>query len=307
MKQVLIDCDGAAIPAALRARPDVLHKSLNQRGPQANVNLRIQSPSSTLLTRVEDRAADLVRLASYVYAADQSISRGGEADVHGDNWKRQFTLYIPVSDLEFWNQECVRQSLSETLFFASEDVWNFHFTQASPEQGQLTFDLDSNSVLGYPDSLYLFSGGLDSLCAVLEAAVQQGTHPLLVSHSPAFNIRSRQHRLAQTLKERFGDRWTFPLINVPIHLAGAEASDYSQRTRSFLFASLGTVFAQRLGLPEVGLADNGVVSLNLPINGQVIGARASRSTHPKFLRLFNRFAQQVFPRAPKVVNPLWDR
>ena len=307
MKQVLVDCDGAAIPATLRATPDVLHKSLNHRGPKANMNLRIQSPSSTLLTRVEDRAADLVRIASYVYAADQSVSRGGEADVHGDSWKRQFTICIPVSDLEFWNEECVRQSLSETLFFATEDAWNFHFTQASPEQGQLTFDLDPNSVLGNPDSLYLFSGGLDSLCAVLEAVVQQGKHPLLVSHSPAFNIRSRQHRLAQTLKERFGDHWTFPLINVPIHLTGSEAGDYTQRTRAFLFASLGTVFAQRLGLLEVGLADNGVVSLNLPINGQIIGAKASRSTHPKFIRLFNRLVQQMFPNSPRVVNPLWDR
>lgn len=285
----------------------MLYKSLNHRGPRANVNLRIQSPSSTLLTTVEDRAADLVRIASYVYAADQSVSRGGEADVHGGDWKRQFTLCIPVNEPQFWNEECIGESLGATLNFASEDTWRFHFTQASPEQGQLTFDLDPNAVLGNPDSLYLFSGGLDSLCAVLEAAVQQGKHPLLVSHSPAFNVEGRQRRLAKILQDCFEVHWEFPLMKVPIHLTGADASDYTQRTRSFLFASLGSVFAHRLGLPEVCLADNGVVSLNLPINGQVIGARASRSTHPKFIKLFNQFIEQIFPSGPMVTNPLWDR
>lgn len=306
MKQVLVDCDGASVPTTQLGLEAPLRSSLNHQGPEANVNLRIQSPSNTLLTRVDARAADLVRIASYVYAADQSVSRGGEADVHGDDWKRQFTLYIPVSEPEFWNEESVSKALGETLTFASDDTWNFHFTRALPEQGQLTFELDPNSVLGNPDSLYLFSGGLDSLCAVLEAAVQ-GKRPLLISHSPAFNIRSRQNQLAQTLRERFKGCWIFPLMSVPIHLTGSEARDYTQRTRSFLFASLGTVFAQRLGLPEVCLADNGVVSLNLPINGQVIGARATRSTHPKFIRLFNGLTQQVFPGGPRVVNPLWDR
>jgi hypothetical protein len=296
MRQVLVGCDGAKVPASQLGPQAPLRRSLNHREPEANVNLRIQSPSSTLLTRVDARAADLVRIASYVYAADQSVSRGGEADVHGDDWKRQFTLYTPVSEPGFWNGESVSKPLGEVLAFVSDDTWNFHFTQASPEQGQLTFDLDPNSILGNPDSLY----------AVLEA-VAQGKRPLLISHSPAFNIRSRQHRLAQTLRKRFQDYWIFPLMSVPIHLTGSDPSDYTQRTRSFLFASLGIVIAQRLGLPEACLADNGVVSLNLPINGQLIGARASRSTHPKFLRLFNRFSQEVFPDGSRVSNPLWDR
>lgn len=73
MKQVLVGCDGATIPAGSLEESGPLLRSLNHRGPEANVNLRIQSPSSTLLTNVEDRAAD------------QSVSRGGEADVHGDD------------------------------------------------------------------------------------------------------------------------------------------------------------------------------------------------------------------------------
>jgi hypothetical protein len=99
MRQVLVGCDGAKVPASQLGPQAPLRRSLNHREPEANVNLRIQSPSSTLLTRVDARAADLVSIASYVYAADQSVSRGGEADVHGDDWKRQFTLYTPEVNL----------------------------------------------------------------------------------------------------------------------------------------------------------------------------------------------------------------
>ncbi|MDA0734992.1 MAG: 7-cyano-7-deazaguanine synthase [Chloroflexi bacterium] len=307
MKQFLVGCDGATIPPAPQESAVLLRQSLNHRGPEANLNLGIQSPSSALLASVEHRAADLVRLASYVYAADQSVSRGGEADAHGDSWKRHFILHLPVSDLEFWNREQVKESLAETLNFASDDTWDFHFTEMMAEQSQLHLELDPTSVLGNPDGVYLFSGGLDSLCAVLEAAVQQGKRPLLVSHSPAFNIRNRQHSLARLIRERFREDWSFPLMSVAIHRTGSDARDYSQRTRAFLFASLGAVIADRLAITDVCLADNGVVSLNLPINGQLIGARATRSTHPKFLRLFNRFIQLMFANGPKVSNPLWNR
>ena len=117
--------------------------------------------------------------------------------------------------------------------------------------------------------------------------MQLGKKPLLVSHSPAFNIESHQRKLASAVRDRFQQIWSFPLIRVGIHRTGSDPSDYSQRTRSFLFASFSSAVANLVGLADVFLADNGVVSLNLPVNGQLVGAKASRSTHPKFLKLFN--------------------
>jgi hypothetical protein len=58
--------------------------------------------------------------------------------------------------------------------------------------------------------VFLFSGGLDSLCAVVEAAFLQGKKPLLVGHSPAYHIMGRQRRLAETLGERHGGWNPFP-------------------------------------------------------------------------------------------------
>ena len=307
MKRVVVDCDGAIVPQVALDPEVPIRRSLNHRGQSANVNLQIQTPATVLLAGIDGRAGDLVRIASYVYAADQSVSRGGEADVYGDGWRRHFVVYIPVTDLEFWSQEPVSQALSDALGFVSGDVWNFQFSQAVPEQRLLTLDIDPSQVFGEPDGVYLFSGGLDSLSAVLEGAVQHGKKPLLVSHSLAFNIAGRQRNLAKAVRDRFQQMWSFPLIRVAIHRTGSDPSDYSQRTRSFLFASLSSAVANLVGLADVFLADNGVVSLNLPINGQLVGAKASQSTHPKFLKLFNQFVGMVFPGGPTVKNPLWDR
>ena len=64
--------------------------------------------------------------------------------------------------------------------------------------------------------------------------------------------------------------------------------EYTQRTRSFLFAALGVTFARMSGLDRLRFYENGVVSLNLPPSPQVVGARASRTTHPRVLGGFTR-------------------
>lgn len=307
MKRALFRCDGALAPTSLGAKGWDVEGSLDHRGPQANLNLRIESPAHTLLASIEDRAADLVRIAAYVYAADQLVRRGGEADVHGDAWERIFTLCLPVSDPAFWADSQVAEGLEGALRFLSGDRWEFHFTQAAPSERQLAFEVDQRTSLGNPNAVFLFSGGVDSLCAVVEAASAHGRKPLLVGHSPAFHLATRQRSLATALRGQLGTDWHFPYLSVAIHRRGPDPRDYTQRTRSFLYATLGTVIADRLGIPEAALAENGVVSLNLPINDQLVGAKASRSAHPRFLRLFNELAELVLPNKPQLVNPLWSR
>jgi hypothetical protein len=308
MKRILVTCDGAPVPASLRSQQwDVPPVTLRHRGPKANLNLHVESPSHALLTGVQDRAADLLRMAAYIYAADQMVRRGGEADLYGDFWERDFTMCIPVNDPEFWSDKAASGALSRVLHFVSADRWSFMFSRAAPQERQLPFDVDPNTELGNPDSVYLFSGGTDSLCAVVEAVTKECRRPLLVAHSPAFHIASRQRALVQALNDRYRQEWQFPRISVAIHRTGSDPREYTQRTRFFLYATLGALIADRLELPTVALADNGVVSLNLPINDQLIGTMASRSAHPKSMRLFNEFVGLVLPSKPSLTNPLWSR
>jgi hypothetical protein len=77
----------------------------------------------------------------------------------------------------------------------------------------------------------------------------------------------------------------------------------TQRCRSFLFAALGATFATMLKLTRLRFYENGVVSLNLPPSAQVVGARASRTTHPRVLDGMTRLFSALAGRRFTVENP----
>lgn len=306
MARALFLCDGASKPWEWRDRAWEVEEVIRHHGPKADLNLRVENLSHRVLGTIDARASDLVRIAAYVYGADQSVRRGGSKDVYGAAWRRTMALSIPVVDPDFWSQEEIRQALQDALDFVSDDDWEFHFSPGAPEAGQLVLNVDKAALLSRPDSVILFSGGADSLCATIEKAVDGRSRPLLISHRPTPPVDSRQKILLSGLRERFAT-WAFPQLGFWIHRRGSEAVETSQRSRAFLFASLGTAVASALNLRDVVLADNGVVSLNIPFNAQLVGALATRSTHPKFLRLFNRFIQAVFDDPPQLSNPLSNR
>lgn len=304
--RVLFRCDQAEVPVQLARQRWDEQNVINRRGLAANLNLRAENLAGTLLPQIEDRAADLVYIAAYVYAADQMFSRGGLADASDKRWRRSLALCIPVSDPDFWMRYAIREQLAEVLGFLTEDAWEFAFSAAPHEACQLPLTLDEVAVREYPDSVLLFSGGADSLCAAIESVVVRGERPVLVSHRPATHLDSRQKRLADELKRRF-PQWAFPHISFGIHRMKSDASERTQRSRAFLFAALGAAVAGQLGLSRITLADNGIVSLNLPISRQLVGALASRSTHPKFLRAFSDLITLVLSRPVEVANLLWAR
>lgn len=306
MTAALFQCDGASIPPAFKSVEWDVTQSLNSRGPAATLNLRLENLSHALLATIGAHAADLVRIAAYAYAADQSVSRGGPADIYGRKWRRRFALAVPVSDPAFWNDADVCSRLEQLLEFASDDQWELQFCKAAPDVEQLLLGLGEKALLNDPDSVVLFSGGADSLCATVDAVVAQNKRPVLVSHRPAPNVDAQQKQLVAELRLRL-PVWDFPQISVWVHRKGSDASDTSQRTRAFLFASIGAAVASQLGITDLLLSDNGVTSVNLPINAQLVGALASRSTHPKLLRLFNDLAARMSEPPVVARNSLSDR
>ena len=77
MRCALVQCDGAAIPSELESTSWDIRETISHRGRNPNLNLRLQSLSHALTKTIDSFAADLVRIAAYVYAADQSVRRGG--------------------------------------------------------------------------------------------------------------------------------------------------------------------------------------------------------------------------------------
>jgi hypothetical protein len=70
---------------------------LDLGGDDPNVDLEIVDISRRLSSNVPDVIVDLIEIASYVYCADQAVTRGGEGVlVSGAGWRRHFLFHIPV-------------------------------------------------------------------------------------------------------------------------------------------------------------------------------------------------------------------
>lgn len=304
MNEVLVLGDDVKTPAGASRTADVL--KLNTTGRNPNIRLHVDAFRTKFLRDLPDRFDDLIRLAAFVYSADTRVSRGTDKDVFAKKWSRKFRMVLPVHDLDFWNDPGTLESLTETLNFLTGDKFSFQFVKRSNrelKQGLFQFK-DLLDPLPYVDVVIPFSGGSDSLAAVL-LAVREGRKPILVSHRPAPKIDKRQKDLVALLRAKYKE-WGFPHLSLWVNrIKGDRAVDYSQRSRSFLFTSLSVVAAAMLNTDEVRVCDNGVVSINLPQSGQNVGTFLSRSTHPRYLSSAQEFMRMATGREGlSVHNPL---
>jgi hypothetical protein len=297
----LVLCGGATAQQS----GDASRLELNLHGPSANVRLKIEDISRRLLANISDVHADLLEIASYIYAADSAIRRGGNTDAQlGARWRRKLRFVIPMRRPNLWSSDSILGALVETIGFLSDDDYWFEFRPLeNPLAVERYFPLSgAEDVKFTPDEVILFSGGLDSFAGTVEELVAFGKKVALVSHRSAAKIVGAQDRLIRQLRSRFGaDR----ILHVPVwaNLKGRLASEPTHRTRSFLFAVLGAVTAQMLDRKRICFFENGVVSLNLPPVGQVVGARATRTTHPQALAGFRRVLSAVFGQFFDISNP----
>ena len=290
MSSVLVLCEGAS------GNPDNYDKTITLTHSHlrtSNILFKIDEYYNSLAGKLDDIYLDLLRIATYVYVADTSVRRGGEADIWGKKWRRHFSFVIPVLMPELWNSPDINTSLKETLHFLTDDNYEFNFIQwKNPEKQEfLNLFKTANDGIG-ADCVVLFSGGLDSLYAAGKLSIIEGRKPLLISHASVNKLASRQREVVHSLREHITN-WTFPHWIVRISRHGREGPERTQRSRSFLFLALGITAASGLNVKEVFLCDNGIVSINLPPSSQTIGAMASRTTHPRFIKNMNKLLQHL--------------
>ncbi len=284
---------------------------LDLYGPSRNVRLHLWEVRRTLWRDIPKVLRDLLDLAAYVAAADQAIDRadGGRVDGPGlgGGWRRAYRFRVPVREPDLWNSDPVLDALVPTLSFLSDDQYAFEFCPLQKDTALDGFiDFDETPFDGAVEEVVSFSGGLDSLAGAVIEAVVQKRQILLVNHRSTSKLVPHHERLVRALEARAGDRAP---VHVPVRANRAESvgGEYTQRTRSFLFAALGVMFARMIGLDRFRFYENGVVSLNLPPSPQVVGARASRTTHPRVLAGFGRLFTALLDRPFAVENPfLWD-
>jgi len=308
-KRYLVLCGGVRLPVLTpewKAAP-VLRLAIG-RG-RHDVHLRLDHLSGRLATGLPEVAIDLLELAAYVYTSDQAITRGGHIEIeYGEHWRRHFRFEVPVRCPDIWRNASVKDALTQTLSFLADDDYEFNFTRRRnpPPLSRYLFDaVEPDTGM---EEVLLFSGGLDSLGGAVREVLQGRRKVVLVSHWSNAKIYARQRQLVACLNERIASGRYHPLhVAVAVNKGKPLGRDFNQRTRSFLFAAVSAVVARVFGLSRVRFYENGPVSLNLPVSPQVLGGRASRTTHPRVLKGFEQLLTGLFEHPFRVQNPfLWD-
>lgn len=270
-----------------------------------NVHLRISDISKALTATLSALDLDLLEIAAYIYCADQAATRGGTKEFdYGRRWIRTFRFEVPVREPDFWAADTINEDLCRTLSNLSGDNYEFKFRKLDATRRQPDyFEFGSDD----PDPIQevmLFSGGLDSFGGAVEETLTRGRRVALVSHRSTPKINTRLKKLVARIQQQITDVKKHPL-HVPVLVNKDEelGRDYTQRTRSFLFASLGAVVARLFGLHRIRFYENGVTSLNLPMSPQVVSTRATRTTHPMVLCGYARIFSHVSSSSFEVENP----
>lgn len=298
-------CSGVQIAESDSRRDNRHIIELDSLGENPNVFIRLEKLANVFNKTFAPRLVDLLEIASYVFAADSSTERGeGFTDKSSvEKWGRDFHFIIPVRDLSFWESKEVVRLLRKIIEFCSNDQADFDFVELTKERitdEYLDFGEFEEWELHGIERVTMFSGGLDSLAGIIDEA--KSNEPLmLVSHSPVNSTQSRQTELSSQLKLKFSNK--IQHIPAVINKDRRLGNEFLQRTRSFLFSSIGTIIAETIQANGVRFYENGVVSLNLPVADEVLRARASRTTHPQTLKFYSELFSLVTGRPFNVDNP----
>ena len=235
---------------------------------------------------------DLLMLALAVYTADLRISRAFGMD----RWCREITVHLPVFNPDLWRG--VEPHLAETLGFLSGDNWHFEFRERTEPVGEDQADPPERQI----DKVALFSGGLDSFVGAVD--LLEGTEDIvaLVGQYGAGSTHPSQEGTHAILNEAFPDRTIRMGFWVQPSSTEDRSGEDTMRSRSFLFLALGTAVAASSG-DDVPLyvAENGLISLNVPLTPARMGSFSTRTTHPFFVDSFRTLLHTLGISTPLVL------
>jgi len=249
---------------------------------------------------------DLLRIASSIYVVDRLVKRRMPSGAKRSS--RAIGLNISVLDPSFWSGPEIRDALTEAVDFVSGDFWDVEFTQdiAPFERARR---LLPDCYEGESPLICLYSGGLDSaagLAARINENPDRPVIPVTVWHQPRQrHLLRKQYAL---MKNRFPTLIDPLIVKIAMSwTTGLEKKqqEQSQRGRSFLFLAVGAIAAIMQGQKSVELFESGIGAINLPLMSGMVGSKATRSSHPEFLRLMSRLVSLVADREFEFTLPFF--
>lgn len=274
---------------------------ISLRGPGRNFALDIDRLTADLHHDITPHLRDLIEIAATVYAADLALKRGEDED-----WVRSVSFLVPVRDLDFWQD--VEPQLGGLLYLLSHDNYTFEFRRR--EQPPKQVPPSQTGGLGGFGCVALLSGGIDSFAGGT-ALLATGRKPLFVAHRPQNPaVSAAQEHVRRCLGERFEREVTLVVDHSgPTRTRGGrrpfpppEAREPSQRTRSFLYLSLGAAACAAAGASQLICPENGVLAINPPLTEARVGGNSTAGTRPRVLARFSKLLSAM-GLSIKVENP----
>lgn len=224
-------------------------------------------------------AIDLAILAATVIAADTKISRWADAQ---DSWTREIDLYVPVSDPKIWSTNA--SLIERILRFLTGDIWRIMFKERQKGMQNL-IDRPKDLVGATFDCVSLFSGGLDSFVGAIDL-LEDGRSPLFVSHYRDTSTKSQESCAAQ-LEKIYGHisaRHVRANVSFDKNDLPNMGTETTTRGRSFIFFAFAALAASALSADTpIYVPENGLISLNVPLDPLRLGAWSTRTTHPFYM------------------------
>ncbi|PSS59947.1 hypothetical protein C6558_35190 [Ensifer sp. NM-2] len=247
---------------------------------------------------------EILLLSALVYLADTRINR---IQTSQDGWTREIGLYLPVHDVAMWDG--TKDTLEAMLRFLTGDLWSVDFRQW-PEKVATGLPDQANLLQPSFKGISLFSGGLDSLIGAIDHLKAGRENVLFVSHRADGSISKPQGDLFEHVRQRFDNQGVKRLAfgNPRIDDGFQEIkSENSTRGRSFLFIGLAAFAGSALRAPfPIYVPENGLISLNVPLDPTRLGSNSTRTTHPYYFRRWNDLLRKL--RIPGTVqNPYWNK
>lgn len=293
----IILCGGSNLPHKYKDTKSshLLKLTYDPNSSEQNISIELPHFVKSVNCHIPDRIKDLLEIAGYVYAADRLTKRGTPTGVEYHSWSRSFHFIVKVRDFDFWNNQNIKNQLNTALCFLSGDMnFEFSFVKGGKDVGQLcVFDNEEIELDKKENSsVALFSGGLDSLAGVLEVLETTNKNLILISHrSNNPGITQLQDGVFNLLHNDFKNRIQYyPFY---CNLKGERAVEETQRTRIFLYTTIAYALSSLASEDEILVYENGMTSINFYKRQDLINARASRTTHPKALKLLEDFYSSV--------------
>lgn len=219
------------------------------------------------------RSWDFLSLALAVNAADHAVERNTSAD----GWTRSIELEVVLYEPEPFQK--LASDIQQALRFLTGDFWQLRFVE-----GGYPPPIPRQRVRHNADCVSLLSGGLDSLIGALDLTAQ-GRSPIFVSHISKGDSDT-QVLYARTL----GGSERHLQWNQNIWLKPLREGEGSTRGRSIVFFAFAALAADnhanatKVESVEVFVPENGLISLNVPLNAGRVGSLSTKTTHPVFMQ-----------------------